>query len=140
MFDFPLALLEPAGVVVADVVPAPELPELIVEMALEVEELGMDEAVILEKWAVEPDVMIFAAGDGAPVVGVDPVGVGLDDMPYEKISKESEVVWSEGWDIQRRGRGAWQHCSKVGASACLIDARLPVMKTWLLLRQVLSPL
>ena len=51
MFDFPLALLEPAGVVVADVVPAPELPELISELALE---LGMDEAVMLDEWAVEP--------------------------------------------------------------------------------------
>ena len=54
MFDFPLALLEPAGVIVTDVVPALELPELMSEVAVELEELGMDEAVMLDEWAVEP--------------------------------------------------------------------------------------
>ena len=48
-----MALLEPGGVVVADVVPAPELPEMISEVALELDELGMDEAVMLDEWAVE---------------------------------------------------------------------------------------
>ena len=62
--------------VVADVVTAPELPELIVEVALEVEEVAMDEIVVLGKSAGEPDVMVFAAGDGAPVKVVDPVGEG----------------------------------------------------------------
>ena len=85
--------MEPAGVVVADVAPTPELPELISEVALEVEELGMDEAVMPDEWAVEPDVMVFATGDEAPVVVVDLVGTGsMLPPPYEKTSKESGMV------------------------------------------------
>jgi hypothetical protein len=90
MFDFPLALLELAGVVVADVVTAPELPELIVEVALEVKKVRMDDVVGLDEWAVsavsEPDVMGLAAGDETPVVVVDPV------IAYDKTSKESGVL------------------------------------------------
>ena len=77
---------------VANVVTVPELSELIVEVALEVEEVGVDEVVVLDESAVQPHVMVFAAGDGAPVEVVDPVGVGLTVIPYEKTSKESGVV------------------------------------------------
>jgi len=49
MFDIPLDPLEAVGVVVADVVTALELPELIVEVALEAKEVGMDEVVVLDE-------------------------------------------------------------------------------------------
>ena len=39
---------------VGDVVPAPKLPELIAEVAMEVEELAMKTAVMPDQWAVEP--------------------------------------------------------------------------------------
>jgi len=49
MFDFPLARLD------ADVVTALELPELMVEVTLEVGEAEVDEAVVLDARAVELD-------------------------------------------------------------------------------------
>ena len=54
-------------------------------------------------------VALAVAGDEAPVVVVDPVGTALNVTPYKKKSKESGVVWLEGWDIQRPGRTAQKH-------------------------------
>jgi len=47
--------------------------------------------------------------DIADIVVVDPVGTALNVTPYKKKSKESGVVWLEGWDIRRRGRAGYQH-------------------------------
>ena len=56
--------------VVADVATAPDPPrELIVEVALKMEEVRMGEAVMLDAGAVKPDVMNIAAAEKAPVWG-----------------------------------------------------------------------
>ena len=47
------------------------------EVALEMEEVRMDEDVMLNAGAVEPDVMDVAAADKAPVWVVDPVEMAL---------------------------------------------------------------
>lgn len=60
MFDFPLPPLELGEVVVTDVATTPGPPrELIVEVVIEMEEVGMYEVVALDEWAVEPDVVVF---------------------------------------------------------------------------------
>ena len=70
MFDFPLVPLELAGVVVADVATAPEPPrELIVEVALEMEEVRMGEAVMLNAVAVAGHNECCCCGDGTNVGG-----------------------------------------------------------------------
>ena len=58
---------------------------------------------------VELDIADVVAGGEAPVVAVVPVGTALSVTPCKKRSKESGVVWLEGWDVRRRGRAAHQH-------------------------------
>ena len=106
--DFLLALLEPVEPLVIAEVSVPELPELD-GRGLEIDAGGLEiDAGVLEIDAgvLELDATAFVAGDEAPIVVVDLARTSLIVIPYEKASKESGVVWLEGWGIRQRGRSA----------------------------------
>ena len=85
----------------------------------------MDEAVMPDEWAVEPDVMVFATGDEAPVVVVDLVGTG-SMLPPPTRKQVRKVVWyrSKGGTYNGEAEPFSRifSCGKVGTSAGLIDA------------------
>ena len=106
--DFLLALLEPVEPLVMADVSVPEPPELDARgLEIDAGRLEIDAGVLeIDAGVLELDATAFVAGDEGPIVVVDIARTSLIVIPYEKASKESGVVWLEGWGIRQRGRSA----------------------------------
>ena len=91
------------------------------EVALEMEEVRMDEDVMLNAGAVEPDVMDVAAADKAPVWVVDPVEMALiTTLEEERIFSGNKVGKNETYSARAECLGSTCSRGEVGANAGLL--------------------